>query len=172
MLKVYMSPFQNPNFEQESIPVGCILSTAVAAGGLGVSARVGVAAQGLCYWFPESKHLNDLGSHKSRISLRWGHQPSTGGHPHMILPNFSKNCMELKEFGPLGGGQVPHTHLRSANARCLPRYTAEHYPVCRPSTPVEGTDQVAAQGVELTKHTEQEQPCQRAWSTLPRYTSI
>ena len=32
----------------------------------------------------------------------------------MILPNFSKNCMKLKEFG-LGGGRVPRAPLRSAN---------------------------------------------------------
>ena len=28
---------------------------------------------------------------------------SPGGHQHTILPNFSKNCMKLKEFGPQGG---------------------------------------------------------------------
>ena len=26
-----------------------------------------------------------------------------GGRQHTILPNFSKNCMKLKEFGPPGG---------------------------------------------------------------------
>ena len=26
-----------------------------------------------------------------------------GGHQHAILPNFPKNCMNLKEFGPPGG---------------------------------------------------------------------
>ena len=25
-----------------------------------------------------------------------------GGRQHTILPNFPKNCMELKEFGPWG----------------------------------------------------------------------
>ena len=27
-----------------------------------------------------------------------------GGRQHTILPNFPKNCMKLKEFGPPGGG--------------------------------------------------------------------
>ena len=26
-----------------------------------------------------------------------------GGRQHTILPNFPKNCMKLKEFGPRGG---------------------------------------------------------------------
>ena len=30
-----------------------------------------------------------------------------GGRQHMILPNFPKNCMKLKEFGPPGGTSVP-----------------------------------------------------------------
>ena len=34
----------------------------------------------------------------SRISPRWGCQPSRGLQ-HTILPNFPKNCMKLKEFG-------------------------------------------------------------------------
>ena len=46
-------------------------------------------------------HLSD----GSRISLRWGHQPSRGCQ-HKILPNFSKKCMKLKKFGPSG-----HTSL-------------------------------------------------------------
>ena len=29
--------------------------------------------------------------------------PTPGGRQHTILPNFLKNCMKLKEFGPLGG---------------------------------------------------------------------
>ena len=28
---------------------------------------------------------------------------SPGGRQHTILPNFPKNCMKLKEFGPRGG---------------------------------------------------------------------
>ena len=32
----------------------------------------------------------------SRISPRWGRQPSGG--QHTILPNFPKNCMKWKEF--------------------------------------------------------------------------
>ena len=30
--------------------------------------------------------------------------PRGGGRQHTILPNFPKNCMKLKEFGPPGGG--------------------------------------------------------------------
>ena len=29
--------------------------------------------------------------------------PTLGGRQHTILPNFPKNCMKLKEFGPPGG---------------------------------------------------------------------
>ena len=36
----------------------------------------------------------------SRISPRRGRQLSGGGRQHTILPNFPKNCMKLKEFGP------------------------------------------------------------------------
>ena len=32
-----------------------------------------------------------------------------GGRQHTILPNFPKNCMELKEFGR--GGRVPRAPL-------------------------------------------------------------
>ena len=39
---------------------------------------------------------------KARISLRWGRQLYRG-RQHTILPNFPKNCMKLKEFGPPGG---------------------------------------------------------------------
>ena len=35
---------------------------------------------------------------------RGGGVNSPGGRQHTILPNFSKNCMKLKEFGPPGGG--------------------------------------------------------------------
>ena len=38
--------------------------------------------------------------------------PGGGWCQHMILPNFLKNCMKLKEFG-LGGGAVPRDPLRS-----------------------------------------------------------
>ena len=41
--------------------------------------------------------FNALTSGGSRISPRRGRQ-------HTILPNFPKNCMKLKEFGPPGGG--------------------------------------------------------------------
>ena len=33
--------------------------------------------------------------------------PGGGGRQHTILPNFPKNCMKLKEFGPPGGGARP-----------------------------------------------------------------
>ena len=42
----------------------------------------------------------------SRISPRWGRQPSSGRQP-MILPHFPKNCMKLKEFGPGGVPRAP-----------------------------------------------------------------
>ena len=31
----------------------------------------------------------------------------SGGRQHMILPNFPKNCMKFKEFGPPGEGMRP-----------------------------------------------------------------
>ena len=34
---------------------------------------------------------------------RGGDANSPGGRQHTILPNFPKNCMKLKEFGPPGG---------------------------------------------------------------------
>ena len=37
------------------------------------------------------------------------------GRQHTMLPNFPKNCMKLKEFGPRGVC-IPHAHLRSATA--------------------------------------------------------
>ena len=43
----------------------------------------------------------------SRISPRRGRQLPRGGRQHTILPNFPKNCMKLKEFGPPGGGARP-----------------------------------------------------------------
>ena len=35
---------------------------------------------------------------------RGGGANSPRGRQHTILPNFPKNCMKLKEFGPEGGG--------------------------------------------------------------------
>ena len=32
---------------------------------------------------------------------------SPGGRQHTNLPNFPKNCMKLKEFGPPGGARIP-----------------------------------------------------------------
>ena len=37
---------------------------------------------------------------------RGGGANSPGGCQHVILPNFPKNCMKLKEFGPRGGGRA------------------------------------------------------------------
>ena len=39
------------------------------------------------------------------ISPRLGRQLSGGRHQPMILPNFPKNCMQLKKIG--SGGRVP-----------------------------------------------------------------
>ena len=55
----------------------------------------------------------------SRISLRWGANPPGGGvRKYTILPNFSKNCIEFKEFGPPGFGRASLSPppLRSATA--------------------------------------------------------
>ena len=38
---------------------------------------------------------------------RGGGPNPPGGRQHTILPNFPKNCMQLKEFGPQGGGARP-----------------------------------------------------------------
>ena len=59
--------------------------------------------------------VGSLISGGSRISPRRGRQLSRG-RQHTILPNFPKNCMKLKEFGPGGSGCVPRTPLRSVNA--------------------------------------------------------
>ena len=49
---------------------------------------------------PWMKRVNSGGS---RISPRRGRQlPMGRGRQHTILPNFLKNCMKLKEFGPQG----------------------------------------------------------------------
>ena len=45
---------------------------------------------------------------------RGGGANSPGGHQHTILPNFPKNCMKLKEFGPPGGGASKILLCRSA----------------------------------------------------------
>ena len=55
----------------------------------------------------------------SRISPRRGRQ-LPGGHQHTILPNFPKNCMKLKEFGPPGG--ILRAPLRSATDTHLGLY--------------------------------------------------
>ena len=49
-------------------------------------------------------------SGRSRISLRWGVPTLRGGLcQHTILPNFPKNCMKLKEFGPGGHASLTPT---------------------------------------------------------------
>ena len=45
-----------------------------------------------------------------------------GGRQHTILPNFPKNCMKLKEFGPPGGPRIPRAPLRSATVDDLIGY--------------------------------------------------
>ena len=47
---------------------------------------------------------------------RGGCANSPGGRQHTILPNFPKNCMKLKEFGPPEGARVPRAPLWSATA--------------------------------------------------------
>ena len=65
-----------------------------------------------------------LTSGGSRISSRRGRQLSRGGRQHTILPNFAKNCMKLKEFGPPGGGGRASKILlcRSATAHCTEKH--------------------------------------------------
>ena len=58
-----------------------------------------------------------LTSGGSRISPRKGRQ-LRGGHQHTNLPNFARNCMKLKEFGPWGG-HVSFAPLRSATVNGL-----------------------------------------------------
>ena len=45
---------------------------------------------------------------------QWGGANSPGGRQHTILPNFPKNCMKLKEFGPQGGRASKILLCRSA----------------------------------------------------------
>ena len=52
----------------------------------------------------KQKHTQRSGG--SRISPRRGRN-SQGGRQHTKLPNFPKNCMKSKEFGPPGGGARP-----------------------------------------------------------------
>ena len=44
--------------------------------------------------------------------------PGGGGRQHTILPNFPKNSMKLKEFGPRGA-RVPRAPLRSATGNFI-----------------------------------------------------
>ena len=45
--------------------------------------------------------------------------PPRGGCQHTIFPNFPKNCMKLKEFGPPLGARIPRVPLlRSAIENC------------------------------------------------------
>ena len=54
----------------------------------------------------------------SRISPRRGRQLPGGGRQHTILPNFPKNCMKLKEFGPPGGGARPKFYYVDPPLQC------------------------------------------------------
>ena len=47
---------------------------------------------------------------------RGGAPTLRGGRQHMILPNFPKNCMKLKEFGPPGRGGRASKILLSRSA--------------------------------------------------------
>ena len=42
-----------------------------------------------------------------------------GGRRHMILPNFPKNCLKLKEFGPGGASLAPPLHLPLDASYCI-----------------------------------------------------
>ena len=53
----------------------------------------------------QSNHVTQKRSGGSTISPRRGRQ-LPGGRQHKILPNFPKNCMKLKEFGPREGGSA------------------------------------------------------------------
>ena len=59
----------------------------------------------ICACLPNESPVRSftLSSGRARISPRWGRQLSSD----MILPKFPKNCMKLKEFGPLGGFPCP-----------------------------------------------------------------
>ena len=46
--------------------------------------------------------VSRVSSGESRISPRLGRQ-------HTLLPNFPKNCMKLKKFGPQGRGHPKFT---------------------------------------------------------------
>ena len=61
-----------------------------------------------------SDHLNLLLSFSSQSTTvaEQGFPPK-----HTVLPNFSKNCMKLKEFGPQGRAGLPPP-LRSATELC------------------------------------------------------
>ena len=55
---------------------------------------------------------------------RGGGANCPGGCQHTILPNFPKNCMKLKEFGPLGGGTCPsHPPLDPTTVQCCVKAT-------------------------------------------------
>ena len=51
----------------------------------------------------------------SRISPRWGANPTGGREQHTILPKFPKNWMKLKQFGRPRGARVPRVPLRVTN---------------------------------------------------------
>ena len=50
-----------------------------------------------------------------RIPRRRRRQPS-GGHQHMILSNFAKNCMKLRKFWAMGGEALESPPPKSATA--------------------------------------------------------
>ena len=56
-----------------------------------------------------------------------------GGRQHTILPNFPKNCMKLKEFGPPGGGARPKCYYVDP-----PLIIAEDFVACMQKKKIEG----------------------------------
>ena len=73
-----------------------------------VSSAVSILVVVKFIWFSEENYLKFslLCSVADPGSPRGGGANSRGGRQHTILPNFPKNCMKLKEFGPRGGGRA------------------------------------------------------------------
>ena len=67
----------------------------------------------LLYYF--NLNINVLAVADPGFPQGWGANPRGGGGPPTYdLPKFPKNCIELKEFGPPGEGDVrPLCPLRS-----------------------------------------------------------
>ena len=59
---------------------------------------VTIASKTIKNW---SRYLGQSGTHPG-FPIGGGTNPP-GGHQHMILPNFPKNCMNLRKFWTVGG---------------------------------------------------------------------